>query len=788
MRRLDTAFRWSTFLTLVLASFCLAYTEESFLPGIVALVLPVGVLLAFAFIIEERWTISLYASNILGLFIAAGAALWIAYRVVQPGGGLADVAPSAMVLPYLGPVLMVLMLAIMFRSKQVHDFWWLHTVGLLEVTLACVLASDPFFGILLFVYLTCALWSLSLYYLHREHRRAERPGRAGRERPPAPAGVFGSSCRWALGVSALAGLLFLIVPRISDAQWDPFTLTPTGLSTGYSDGLDLNHSGQVQVSDRVAFEVTAQDAEGKPYALGQAQVRFRGAVLDMYERGRWTSRALELSSQRQGPRRRAGVRPARLPDYGPGQFFLTFQVDTRRANGVFLADPVLRSSWLWMGLPVESLDAAVRAEDLVQSDVDGSLIPAVPLPGKYAYRQVLLPSTEAGLGPPVLMEPRLQAIAMQQYRFQPVPPGIRKWTAELLQRLGAEGKLEEADFRLEGDATAPRGATVPQKKWLKVARVLSSHLAYSNEFTYSLQLRRTRNDLDPTEDFLRNVKQGHCVRFASALTLMLRSCRIPARVVNGFHGAEAKNPGGPPDGRYVVRNRQSHSWVEALVEREGEDGRTDWHWLTLDPTPGEPPPASFSWLSFGWLDAFFQRTGALWQNFVLDYNSDRRSEAAEAISNSLRRGQLGSFLVRKLREAIDEPGAAVGAAAATVLALVVLLWRKRSRRQALRRGEAKGAVVPPTPRFALACYERLLVLLNTYLQLVPRTAQTPRELASAAEKSLSRRRATATLADVPERIVRLLYRARYGRRPATETEERQADQVLGELEALLQQG
>src|SRR4029077_2215241 len=104
MRRLDTAFRWSTFLTLVLASFCLAYTEEAFLPGILALVLPVGVLLAVAFVVEERWTISLYASNILGLFIAAGAALWIAYQFWQPGGGMTDAAPSsAMVLPYLGP-------------------------------------------------------------------------------------------------------------------------------------------------------------------------------------------------------------------------------------------------------------------------------------------------------------------------------------------------------------------------------------------------------------------------------------------------------------------------------------------------------------------------------------------------------------------------------------------------------------------------------------------------------------------------------------------------------------
>src|SRR5439155_13037079 len=122
-------------------------------------------------------------------------------------------------------------------------------------------------------------------------------------RPPAPAGVFTASCRWGLAVSLLAGLLFLIVPRVGDAQWDPFTLTPTGLSTGYSEGLDLNHAGQVRVSDRIAFEVEARDAEGNPKSLGPEQ-RFRGAVLDKYENGRWASRVIELLAQRQGPRPR----------------------------------------------------------------------------------------------------------------------------------------------------------------------------------------------------------------------------------------------------------------------------------------------------------------------------------------------------------------------------------------------------------------------------------------------------------------------------------------------------
>ena len=60
MRRLDTAFRWSTFLTLVLASFCLAYTEEAYLPGIdpptamIAVVVLAGIAVAWRFRHRDR--------------------------------------------------------------------------------------------------------------------------------------------------------------------------------------------------------------------------------------------------------------------------------------------------------------------------------------------------------------------------------------------------------------------------------------------------------------------------------------------------------------------------------------------------------------------------------------------------------------------------------------------------------------------------------------------------------------------------------------------------------------
>src|SRR5262249_5447691 len=120
---------------------------------------------------------------------------------------------------------------------------------------------------------------------------------------------------------------------------------------------------------------------------------------------------------------------------------------------------------------------------------------------------------------------------------------------------------------------------------------------------------------------LRNVKQGHCERYAGALALMLRSQGIPARVINGFRGCESQG-----DGQYVIRHSDAHSWVEALVSRAEPNGDTEpvYHWLTLDPTPSieapAPPRYSLEW----WWENSQQLGETAWKDFVLEYDSEQQ--------------------------------------------------------------------------------------------------------------------------------------------------------------------
>src|SRR5262249_26148333 len=159
-----------------------------------------------------------------------------------------------------------------------------------------------------------------------------------------------------------------------------------------------------------------------------------------------------------------------------------------------------------------------------------------------------------------------------------------------------------------------KGRLAPQYRE-DVAHALSKYLATSGEFSYTLDLRRQNRQLDPNVDFLRNVKQGHCERFASALALMLRSHGIPTRVVKGYRGVD--DAGG---GRYLIRQNHAHSWVEALVPARTVRGLLCW--LTLDPTPGGEAgeESSFSWA--GLLDNVLGGLERFWKSFLVELNPE----------------------------------------------------------------------------------------------------------------------------------------------------------------------
>src|SRR4051812_36541953 len=203
-------FRTALYLSLGLAVVALGVAGGDLLPEIPYLTALSVLLLAAAYATEGRWQLSLRDANLMGIGLGALLGLWGIYQVVRPPTGLADTLPwPASALPYLGPVLMILIPAKMFRPKHGGDYWAMHGLALLAMAMACAMAQDGGFVVLFALFAAAFVWSLTGFHLYREAgpAAADRPLAGGRWRALKPA------ARWAALTGAFAVPLFWATPR-----------------------------------------------------------------------------------------------------------------------------------------------------------------------------------------------------------------------------------------------------------------------------------------------------------------------------------------------------------------------------------------------------------------------------------------------------------------------------------------------------------------------------------------------------------------------------------------------
>jgi transglutaminase-like putative cysteine protease len=93
-------------------------------------------------------------------------------------------------------------------------------------------------------------------------------------------------------------------------------------------------------------------------------------------------------------------------------------------------------------------------------------------------------------------------------------------------------------------------------------------------YRYSLDTPRLPSDADAVDQFLFHDRVGFCEQFASALTVMLRTQGIPARMAVGYSTGERDNL----TGSFTVRAHDAHAWVEVLFPGIG--------WVPFDASPG----------------------------------------------------------------------------------------------------------------------------------------------------------------------------------------------------------
>lgn len=568
---------------------------------------------------------------------------------------------------------------------------------------------------------------------------------AGGEAPPAPDWdpLLGAQLRraamWSLmGGLCLSLLVFVIMPRdIGRGQFGRWLQTGARSISGFSETVQLGRSGTIFTSRENALDMAVKDAQGKNIGVAGRIFYVRGATMDQYDNGSWT-------------------RARQWQDHIESAFAGTPIAITRRtpgssSSGDITQEFLIRSAgkrvplfglWQPLSLTLETgAEVAVNRADLTVVRQSGA-------PGPLRYTVVSGPGTARD--------------GLQRTRR----PGIDFPSARV---------REVASQILNLAAVEPDPATRPFEADSAAARAVETFLR--DTFTYSLDQQPVPPGMDPIEWFLDIGKRGHCEYFASAMTGLLRSVGVNARMVTGYVAADFNST----SGHYTVRESNAHAWVEVEVHT-GE-------WRQYDPTPPttlreqHQPPRTLTSDFFGFLDA----VEYAWVDSVVGFDETSRlrlfggrgptlpwfDRATTAISVRAYRG--GGRLARD--------AAANGAVAFASVAAVgfVIYWIVRRQRRARR-----GPLWTPAG-LSGAEQARLLSMAGFYEDLLRLWARAgrPKPVTQSPLTHAEDLAAGEEVENLSSRLSALFYKVRFGQQDLSPQELAQVRQDLSNLEEAL---
>lgn len=487
-----------------------------------------------------------------------------------------------------------------FDLPRRKDLGYSMVIGLILLGVAGTLSETLAFAPMLIVFLAIALPVLVLDYRSRlgleNSPRPSRPSQrpdltAGRRYSPlAPQrlGVF------TLAIAALGLTIFALLPRFPSYQLRSFPVSaPPGLEDQAFDSNDrgIVNPGYVREEDLVAEGGgTATDGQSPSAGAGELDRTFYYGFSEQINqnlRGRLEPQVvLRLRSQAKG-----WSRVLAFDEYtGQGWKISSHEAPLR---------DIRRPRWSYRFRLIDPPTLA-QTKEIVQTYTVVSTLPniipslAVPEDLYYPSREIALDANGNLRAPTVLAEGLTYSViseipvrdrtqlgrAGENYsdsmrdRYLQVPPEIadrvRQRTEEIL-------------------ATADNPLTNPYEKALFLAQALKQNYEIQPDLPF----------LDEGEDlveaFLFRYQGGYPDHFSTALTIMLRSIGIPARLATGFGSGEFN----PFTGLYVIRNTDAYALTEVYFPQYG--------WFAFNPIPGYEliPPSIENSETFGVLRQFW---------------------------------------------------------------------------------------------------------------------------------------------------------------------------------------
>src|SRR5579871_255077 len=392
-------------------------------------------------------------------------------------------------------------------AKTNRDHLYTACIAFLELLAAAILSANFNFFVFLALYLLFAIAALSSGEIRRSMYKTTPTARNGPKHFQVR--LASLTILVTMGILALTGGLFFLLPRTADAAFSRLTSHHVHIP-GFSNQVNLGDIGEIKTTSRPAMHIRLI---GREIAGG---VKWRGGTLVDFDGHRWSN----PNPSRQLIQVVNGQAELEAPDNRPRGISYTVDYDELETDSLFFAGTPQRV-YLHSG-PVIRWEGGYRLGRL-------------PSPG-FHYEAYSLLDEPPEVAPIRFPTPILSLADRERNLQLPI--------------------LDARIARLAREVTA--GASTD----LERARILERYLR--TEFGYTLQLP-SHEVADPVAYFLFTRKKGHCEYFASSLALMLRTLGIPSRLATGFQSGIFN----PISDLWLLRASDAHSWVEAWIPGHG---------------------------------------------------------------------------------------------------------------------------------------------------------------------------------------------------------------------------
>ncbi len=565
----------------------------------------------------------------------------------------------------IGQFLVLLQLVKLYEHRANRDYAQLIILSLLLMVAAAINTASFIFGLMFIAYLFLSLYVCLLFHLKVESEEARKAVTLPNVEPNPNTlrqdqRFLSSSMRRLTGLIsgvavAAAIVVFLFFPRGTGANLLGPQLPMSRPMTGFSEHVGFQEVAKITQSNDAVADVKVY-RDGKLFQ-GTAPIYLRGLTLNRY-----TGPGSPQFAMREGRGRPpyqwlrslpGGVEAHDGEDFpGPAAaasgpvWKQVINLQPLGSNVLFaMAGPVRLSSQHKMGFTYSVYDDYLQAKEY-----SGPADYEVVSTGKMPYVEVRPGDTS----PPERIRRSVIEPEIGQYARLPDVSGrgagnvplvqlrdeylkahgfdIGEHDLELAQRRGAFERFD----RFDPPVFAP---LTPYDEL--IARNIEKHLRTT--FTYTLDLTDAKRieGQDPMVAFLYDLKRGHCEYFAGAMTLMLQSLYMPARVVIGFRCDDYNTLAE----FYHVSQNQAHAWVEARGgwdDAGGDDQAGEW--LTYDPTSGREDITQRSATIMTRVRNAFEFLEHTWATSVIAYDRGSRDNLVQTIDTRLTKAAESSAL------------------------------------------------------------------------------------------------------------------------------------------------